>query len=206
MRTTIEIGVDVNVRRLALLVVAMVLIAACGGTDDGTAAADDAGDAAAETEAAPADAGVETEAAEDDAAGGAGETEAADDEGDGVVDDEAAAGQTVLTAGSSDLGEIVTDGDGNTVYVFDMDEEGVSNCTGDCADAWPPVTGEVSAGDGVDEALLGSTEREDGSVQVTYDGQPLYFYSADQAPGDTNGQGVGDVWWVVGPDGQKITG
>ena len=66
------------------------------------------------------------------------------------------------------------------------------------------VDGEPVAGDGVDGTLLGTTEREDGSTQVTYDGWPLYLFASDAAPGDTNGQGVGEVWFVVGPDGQAI--
>ena len=60
------------------------------------------------------------------------------------------------------------------------------------------------AGDGVDGSLLGTTERDDGTTQVTYDGQPLYVFASDAAPGDTNGQGVGEVWFVVGPDGKTI--
>lgn len=112
---------------------------------------------------------------------------------------------TVATA-ESDLGEILVDADGSTLYVFLPDEGGESTCYDDCEAAWPPLTidGDPAAGDGADDSLLGTTERDDGSTQVTYDGWPLYYYSADAAPGDTNGQGVGDVWFVVGPDGAAI--
>ena len=58
--------------------------------------------------------------------------------------------------------------------------------------------------DGVDEALLGTASRTDGSSQVTYNGWPLYYFAADSAPGDINGQGVNDVWWVVDPSGDAI--
>ncbi|HEX6257820.1 MAG TPA: hypothetical protein VFZ70_18575, partial [Euzebyales bacterium] len=105
----------------------------------------------------------------------------------------------------SDLGEILVDGEGMTLYVFDNDTDGNSTCYDDCEANWPAFTGDVSAGDGVDDGLLGSSERDDGTMQVTYDGQPLYYFAGDQAPGDLNGQAVGDIWWVVDPDGQKIT-
>jgi predicted lipoprotein with Yx(FWY)xxD motif len=88
--------------------------------------------------------------------------------------------------------------------VFDNDSGGESSCYDQCAQNWPPLTGEFEAGDGIESDLIGSTTRTDGSTQVTYADQPLYYYAADQSAGDTNGQGVGDVWWVVGPDGEKI--
>ena len=64
--------------------------------------------------------------------------------------------------------------------------------------------GDISVGEGVDASLLGSSERTDGSLQATYNGWPLYHFAADDAPGDTNGQLVGDVWFVIGPDGTPI--
>ena len=111
---------------------------------------------------------------------------------------------TVQTADSG-LGTILVDADGNTLYVFDADEDGTSTCYGECEDNWPPLTADApTAGEGADESLLGTTERDDGSVQVTYDGRPLYFFAGDAAPGDTNGQAVGDVWWVVDAEGAAI--
>jgi predicted lipoprotein with Yx(FWY)xxD motif len=114
------------------------------------------------------------------------------------------AGEDVLTTASSDLGTILVDGEGMALYVFDNDSGGESSCYDQCAQNWPPLTGEFEAGDGIESDLIGSTTRTDGSTQVTYADQPLYYYAADQSAGDTNGQGVGDVWWVVGPDGEKI--
>jgi predicted lipoprotein with Yx(FWY)xxD motif len=111
---------------------------------------------------------------------------------------------TDVTVASSDLGEILVDGDGNTLYLFMPDAQGESTCYDQCEAAWPPLTGEVSAGDGVDEALLGSAPRTDGSTQVTYNGWPLYYFAADGAPGDTNGQGVNDVWFVVDGAGEAV--
>jgi predicted lipoprotein with Yx(FWY)xxD motif len=103
---------------------------------------------------------------------------------------------------SSDLGDIVVDADdGMTLYVFLADETTESTCYDDCEAAWPPLTvdGEPVAGEGIDASLLGTSERQDGSTQVTLDGHPLYFFAQDASPGDVNGQGVGEVWFVVSP-------
>jgi predicted lipoprotein with Yx(FWY)xxD motif len=121
--------------------------------------------------------------------------------------EEPAAGAEVAASDSS-FGPILADADGNTLYVFLADTGGESTCYDDCADNWPALVseGDPVAGDGVDASLLGTTERTDGSIQVTYAGQPLYLFAGDEAPGDTNGQEVGDIWYVVGPDGAPIEG
>ena len=115
---------------------------------------------------------------------------------------------TVRTRQHDDFGGILVDADGRTLYRFDPDERGAgaSACTGGCADAWPPLTvdGEPVAGDGV-EAPLTTFDRPDGSNQVAADGWPLYRFASDDGPGEASGQGVNDVWWVVAPDGAKIT-
>ncbi len=112
---------------------------------------------------------------------------------------------TVKTA-DSDLGTILTDSEGRTLYVFKMDEPGVSNCEDNCAVTWPPLAaeGESTAGGDAEESELDTIERGDETEQVTYNDQPLYHFSGDQAAGDTNGQGVGGNWYVVGPDGEPI--
>ena len=108
----------------------------------------------------------------------------------------------------SDLGQIVVDAEGRTLYVFLVDEGTESTCYDDCEASWPPLTveGDPAAGEGIDASLLGTTEREDGSVQVTLDGHPLYYFAADETADDVNGQGVGDVWYVVSPEGEAIQG
>lgn len=105
----------------------------------------------------------------------------------------------------SDLGSILVDADGMTLYLFEADTDGSSTCYDDCAASWPALIDDApSAGAGVDESLLGTTERDDGEVQVTYGGQPLYFFASDRAPGDVEGQGVGDVWFVVDASGDAV--
>ena len=115
---------------------------------------------------------------------------------------------TIDVADNPDLGKILTDADGNTVYLFEKDENGVSNCSGGCAAEWPPVTtsGSPKAGSGADDSLLGTVKRDDGSEQVTYDNHPLYTYSGDSNPGDTNGNGLelyGAEWYALTPDGSN---
>lgn len=127
-------------------------------------------------------------------------------DGDGTAGDEGAAAATVAL-GSTDLGEVLVGPDGMTLYLYDPDAQGASTCYDQCAQAWPPLLaddGAPAAGDGVDAALLGTTERTDGGLQVTYDGWPLYYWAQDDAPGDATGQGVNDVWWVLDASGEPI--
>jgi predicted lipoprotein with Yx(FWY)xxD motif len=133
---------------------------------------------------------------EEPAAGGGGQTQS-----------EEPAAATVAVE-DSDLGQIVVDAEGQTLYVFLVDESAESTCYDDCEANWPPLTveGDPVAGEGVDGSLLGTTERKDGTTQVTLDGHPLYHFAADETPDDMNGQGVGEVWYVVSPEGAAIQG
>ncbi len=118
-----------------------------------------------------------------------------------------AAAVKLATATVGDFGNIVVDGNGRTVYVFDKDTSGTSNCSGDCLAKWPVVP----AGDGtpqlegIDASLVSTVTRADGSKQLAVKGLPLYLFASDSAAGEAKGQAVGGVWWVVGADGQKIT-
>jgi predicted lipoprotein with Yx(FWY)xxD motif len=109
---------------------------------------------------------------------------------------------TVLVGGNDELGDFLVAANGMTLYLFENDSTNRSNCYDQCADAWPPLTideGQTPvAGPGL-SGNLGTTNRDDGTIQVTYSGMPLYFWAADQEPGDATGQGVGDVWFVVAP-------
>jgi len=113
----------------------------------------------------------------------------------------------VLGTADSSLGEIVVDGDGMTVYVFDKDTQGAASsaCLDACATKWPAVHGDdTDAVDGL-TGELGSITGTDGEPQLTLDGWPLYYFASDVAAGDVGGQAVNGVWWVVAPDGTKIT-
>jgi predicted lipoprotein with Yx(FWY)xxD motif len=119
-----------------------------------------------------------------------------------------AAEDALLATADTDLGSIVVDGEGMTVYVFDKDTpgSGASSCSGQCLVAWPPVVAESETPevDGV-TGEIGTITRDDGTLQVTLEGWPLYYWQNDQAPGETTGQGVQGVWWVVTADGTKVT-
>ena len=97
-----------------------------------------------------------------------------------------------------------------TVYLFVPDDQGDPTCVDACAQSWPPVFiadgGEVTGGDGVDDSLLGTVDHPDAGTQATYNGWPLYLFSGDSQPGDVNGQGLNEVWFVVGADGNLIEG
>jgi predicted lipoprotein with Yx(FWY)xxD motif len=110
----------------------------------------------------------------------------------------------VAAASRGGLGVILTDGVGGpTLYRYTPDGTGPSTCSGECAQAWPPLTAAsasaVTAGSGVPAADLGTVARSGGSLQVTYKGMPLYTYVGDTQPSQTSGQGVGGVWYVVVP-------
>ncbi len=109
---------------------------------------------------------------------------------------------TVGTGRNADLGDLVVGNNGMTLYIFLKDEAGESNCTGNCAVNWPPLT--VPAGTsptrGADVTeKLGTISREDGTRQITYNDWPLYYWAKDAKPDDATGQNVENVWYVVKP-------
>jgi predicted lipoprotein with Yx(FWY)xxD motif len=114
-------------------------------------------------------------------------------------------GALELTVADSSLGSVVVDGEGRTLYVFTSDTGSESSCYGQCETAWPPLVGETTAGSGI-TGELGTTTRTDGTTQVTLGGHPLYRYASDVNPGDTSGQGVGGVWFVVDGAGDAVRG
>jgi predicted lipoprotein with Yx(FWY)xxD motif len=117
----------------------------------------------------------------------------------------AAAGTTVAVATVA-AGEVLVDGEGRTLYIFTKDQGDQSACSGECAANWPALKSDTTptAGPGVDASKLAVATQADGSSQVTYGGMPLYYFAADTKAGDVKGQGVGDVWWMLAPDGQVI--
>lgn len=113
---------------------------------------------------------------------------------------------TMLAIGETGFGPILVDATGRTLYLFADDPAGESRCLEECAAAWPPLIAgdELRAQEGVDAALLGTTERPDGTTQLTYNGHPLYFFVDDLQPGETNGQGVAGQWYVISPTGEAV--
>ncbi len=120
---------------------------------------------------------------------------------------QAAAPYAVELANDAKLGMFLTGEGGKTLYLFTPDTATTSNCNAGCIESWPAFTLEagetVKGGDGV-TGTFATMKRQDGSMQVTYAGHPLYYYGADQAAGDVNGQALYDKWYVVGADGNPI--
>lgn len=176
---------------LSLLAAALLVIAACGGgAEEGTSDT-----TVADTEPATSTTAAVEEEATTTASGG---DEATTTAGEGAVEG--------VTGSETDLGTILVDPEGFTLYIFTNDTEGESTCNEGCIENWPAVPGDTAIGSDLDAAMFGTTTRADGTEQLTVNGMPLYRYTPDGAPGDVNGQGVGGVWFVVGTDGNMIEG
>jgi predicted lipoprotein with Yx(FWY)xxD motif len=109
---------------------------------------------------------------------------------------------------STPLGQILVDGSGRPVYLFEADRGTTSTCYDSCAAVWPPVltSGAPHAGPGVNQELLATTTRSDGTLEVLYHGHPLYYFVSDKS-GQATGQGLssfGAVWYVLSPAGDKV--
>jgi len=161
----------------ALILVTVLVVAGCGGEEPGTTAATDPSTTSASpTIAEPAPSSTPP-----------------------LVTG------TVVTTGESEFGVMLFDDRGQAIYLFDRERTSTPDCYDQCAAAWPPVVtdGAPQAGGAADPALLGTTLRTDGSVQVTYAGHPLYFY-ANEGPGEVLCHNVflnGGLWLVVTPEG-----
>ena len=122
-----------------------------------------------------------------------------------------AGGATLTGAEVSGLGAVLVDSEGFTVYQFAKDKGTTSSCYGECEENWPPVTtkGAPTAGEGAMSSQLGTTKREDGTLQVTYAGHPIYTFVQDQSPGEANGNGTeffGGRWSVLDEAGSAVEG
>ena len=112
---------------------------------------------------------------------------------------------------NENLGNILVDSQGRTLYLFRSDSGTKSACTGACAIDWPPLraTDKPTVGGGAAASIVATSARSDGKPQVTYNGHPLYLFSGDQNPGDTNGEGVnafGGLWYALSSAGNQIVG
>ena len=127
---------------------------------------------------------------------------------EGAGASQAAAAYEVDVAQDAALGEYLTGEDGKSLYMFKPDTTTASSCTGDCAATWPPFTldaGETVKGGAGVTGTFATITRPDGSMQVTYAGHPLYYYSGDQAAGDTTGQGLYNMWYLLKADGTAVS-
>lgn len=102
----------------------------------------------------------------------------------------------VMMATDKKLGSYATDAKGMALYTYDKDTKDVSNCTGACAEKWPPYVVSGSVPSQLPEHL-GTIKRADGTMQYTWDGKPLYYYVTDKDSKDIYGDGVGGVWHVA---------
>lgn len=163
---------------LAVLTAAVPLVAGCGGDGTGGESGGHYGGKGPETTETTAPAGAES-------------------------------GAAVVTATMiGDLGKVIVDSEGFTLYDFHKDRGTTSSCYGACAQAWPPLltAGDPQAGEGAVAAKLGTTERKDGTTQVTYAGHPLYTFSEDTKPGEARGNDVeafGAEWYALEPSGSE---
>ena len=114
---------------------------------------------------------------------------------------------TVAVANNPKLGQIVVDGKGMTLYLFEKDDESdESYCNGKCADVWPPLTTSGSPQVKVPGGKVTTFKREDGTTQVAFDGHPLYYYVKDTKPGDATGNELdlfGAEWYALQPNGKN---
>jgi predicted lipoprotein with Yx(FWY)xxD motif len=164
----------------ALALIALLAIAGCGGSSNSSSSGGAYGSGGGESTSKPTSSGSS---------------------GGGTA--------AVVTAASAPkLGRIIVDSKGFTLYDFHKDKGGKSSCYGGCAQVWPPLTteGKPQAGEGAMASKLGTTKRNDGTLQVTYAGYPLYTYTADTKPGDTKGNdfsSFGAQWYALLPSGQE---
>lgn len=188
---------------LATAMAVILLLGGCGDSDEDPAASPTTGEASDSTEPS-GDATSATETTGDREAPLYTEPTEPDSTATTGPSGPAAGGEIVSVA-ESDLGQILVDSDGLTLYGFTNDVGGTSSCYDTCAATWPPLTVE---GDelpaGLDSGVFSLTEREDGTNQVVAGDWPLYLYAADTAAGEANGQGFGGIWYVVAPDGTLI--
>jgi predicted lipoprotein with Yx(FWY)xxD motif len=194
----------------ALALLAVLVIAGCGGGGSNSSSA-------TTSEPEPASTTAESEATTETAAAPEGSDSAAETKQAAAAEKPAESGAgasgattaaVVKVTNTDDLGKVIVESKGMTLYDFHKDKGTTSSCYGACAEAWPPLltTGKPKAMGGAEPSLLGTTKRKDGTVQVTYNGHPLYGFVEDKKPGETNGNDVtafGAEWYALEPNGEE---
>ena len=194
-----------RIRPLAALLGLAVVVAACSSTGGGAYSAP--GTAAS---AAPAAAASAPAAAASAKASGGGKYGSSSSDGYGTPASAAPAASAASGGGeayavavaSGALGSYLTGENGLTLYTFKPDSANTSTCSGDCATNWPPFAVTVADTLKPDSGITGKLTtfaRADGTMQVAYNGAPLYYFAGDSAAGDANGQGLANKWYVAAP-------
>jgi predicted lipoprotein with Yx(FWY)xxD motif len=169
-----------------------LVIAGCGGGDSSSAGESSAGGSSYSGKGGGAYGGGQNKNASSESESG-----------------DAKSGRAVVSLGNvQGLGRVLVDSNGMTLYDFHKDKGTTSSCYGACAQVWPPLLteGEPQVGNGASAAKLGTSERKDGTTQVTYAGHPLYLYVADQKPGDAKGNDIDDFgaeWYALQGSGEE---
>lgn len=188
---------------LAALVATALAIAGCGGGG---------GSSTSETGSGSSKSSNENASSESESSNGYGGRYGSGSESKSASSEAAAgaeSGAGVVSLGSvKKLGMVLVDSEGMTLYDFHKDKGTTSSCYGACAEAWPPMLteGEPSVGNGASASKLGTTERKDGTTQVTYAGHPLYTFVEDKKPGEANGNDVsafGAQWYALKGSGEE---
>jgi predicted lipoprotein with Yx(FWY)xxD motif len=184
---------------IAFAVLGALIVAGCGSSSSSETTGETNGSSAENTSSGAAYGGG--------AYGGESSSAAATEEGG------ASAGETafVSTGKAGDLGQVIVDSEGFTLYEFHKDKGTASTCYGKCEGFWPPLTtsGEPKAKGGAQQSMLGTSERKDGTMQVTYNGRPLYTFAEDKKPGEANGndfKAFGAQWYALMPNGEETPG
>jgi predicted lipoprotein with Yx(FWY)xxD motif len=176
---------------LALLAAVTLVIAGCGGGSDSSSSGGSSGDSAYSSKGGGASGSSEAKSAKAESPPGA-------ESGAGIVS----------LGNVQKLGMVLVDSNGMTLYDFHKDKGTTSSCYGPCAEGWPPLLteGEPQVGNGASASKLGTTERKDGTTQVTYAGHPLYTFVEDKKPGEANGNDLsafGGEWYALKGNGEE---
>jgi predicted lipoprotein with Yx(FWY)xxD motif len=174
----------------ALLALLAVVVAGCGSGGSSSTSTSESESSAKESASSESSAGSENKSASSESSGGP---------------------AAVMSLGHTNVGMVLVDSNGMTVYDFHKDKGTTSSCYGACEQAWPPVTteGEPTVGNGASASKLGTTKRKDGTMQVTYAGHPLYTFVEDKKPGEAHGNDTsafGAQWYALKGNGEEAGG
>ena len=183
---------------IAFAVLGALVVAGCGSSNDETTGETSSGGSAESAGSGAAYGGG--------AYGGGESSSAAATEEEGAGEGQATT--FVSTGKAGDLGQVIVESEGMTLYDFHKDKGTMSSCYGKCEEFWPPLntSGEPTAKGGAQASMLGTTERKDGTMQVTYNGHPLYTFAEDKKAGEANGndfKAFGAQWYALMPNGEE---